>query len=110
MFSVISGSEVGLFPLSRNQYISFSLLLLRFTFKCCQYSVVGDCYVISLAWQAFIIILYGGQMATREAMDHQTHVVTSVMKSYHFPSESPGGREGKIESQNCRIIKVGRDR
>lgn len=33
-------------------------------------------------------------MATREAMDHQTHVVTSVMKSYHsvmknYHSESP---------------------
>lgn len=39
-----------------------------------------------------------GQMATREAMGHQTHVVTSVMKRYHFPSENPRGREGKMES------------
>lgn len=34
-------------------------------------------------------------MATRKAVDHQTRVVTSVMKVFHFPPENPRGRGGK---------------
>lgn len=41
-----------------------------------------------------------GQMATRKAVDHQTHRpygVTSVIKLYHFPSDNPRGRGGRNE-------------
>lgn len=34
-------------------------------------------------------------MATRKAVDHQTRVVTSVMKVFHFPPENPRGRGGR---------------
>jgi len=49
-----------------------------------------------------------GQMATRKAVDHQTHrlyVVTSVIKPYHFPAENPRGRGGRNEGRKKKKQK-----
>lgn len=52
-----------------------------------------------LMWAGFYNNFIWGQMATGKAVDHQTRVVTSVMKVCHFPPENPRGRGGKKKKE-----------
>lgn len=73
-------------------------------FICCCGGLIYDWSHMEGFYNNFI----WGQMATRKAVDHQTHrpyVVTSVIKLHRFPFENPRGREGRNEERKKKIEK-----